>query len=131
MSLDLNGKRRRGIHYSFKYAIEGILHGIIHERNLKIHSVIALIVIIVGFLFDINRYEWMFILLAIGGMFSLELMNTAIERIVDYISPQFHPLAKQAKDVAAGAVLSFACMCVILGCIIFLPKIVQSIGVFL
>ncbi|WP_338470289.1 diacylglycerol kinase family protein [Niallia sp. XMNu-256] len=123
MSSGLNGKKRRGIHYSFIYAIEGILHGIIHERNLKIHSVIALTVIIFGFLFDINRYEWMFVILAIGGMFSLELLNTAIERMVDYISPQYHPLAKQAKDVAAGAVLVFACMSVIIGCIIFLPKI--------
>jgi undecaprenol kinase len=80
-------------------------------------------VVIFGFIFAIDRVEWMFVLFAIGGMFSLELINTAIERTVDYISPQFHLLAKQAKDVAAGAVLIYACLSVIIGCIIFLPKI--------
>lgn len=123
MSMGLNGKKRRGIHYSFKYAIEGIIHGMIHERNLKIHSVIALLVMVFGYYFEINSYEWMFVFLAIGGMFSLELLNTAIERIVDLVSPQYHPLAKQAKDVAAGAVFMFALTSVIIGCIIFLPKI--------
>ncbi|WP_428909166.1 diacylglycerol kinase family protein [Niallia sp. Krafla_26] len=123
MSSDLRDKKSKGVLYSFKYALEGILHGVISERNLKIHTVIAVIVILFGFLFKISSTEWMFIVIAIGGVYSLELMNTAIERIVDHVSPQYHPLAKQAKDVAAGAVLIYACMSVIIGCIIFIPKI--------
>lgn len=124
MRTDLNGKKKRkGLHYSFKYAIEGIIQGVVSERNLKIHSVVALFVIIFGWLFDIHPYEWMFVFLAIGGVYSLELMNTAIERIVDLVSPQYHPLAKQAKDAAAGAVLIFALVSVIIGCIIFIPKL--------
>lgn len=123
MNSDLKDKKRRKLLFSFKYAIAGIQHGITHERNLKIHTICALLVVIFGFVFAIDRVEWMFVLFAIGGMFSLELINTAIERTVDYISPQYHLLAKQAKDVAAGAVLIYACLSVIIGCIIFLPKI--------
>lgn len=123
MSSDFKDKQLKGVLYSFKYAIEGILHGLMHERNLKIHTIMAIIVIILGLVYRIDLVEWMFIIFAIGGMFSLELINTAIERVVDYISPQYHLLAKQAKDVAAGAVLIYACMSVIIGCIIFLPKI--------
>jgi undecaprenol kinase len=123
MNLDLKDKGRRGLLFSFKYALEGIIHGFIQERNLKIHTTVAVLVIIFGFIFKINPFEWMFVIMAIGGMLSLELMNTAVERVVDYISPQYHPLAKQAKDVSAGAVFIYACMTVIIGCIIFLPKI--------
>src|SRR4051794_16809184 len=118
MNLDLKDKKRRGLLFSFKYAIEGIQHGIIHERNLKIHTICAVLVIILGFFYQIDLVEWMFILFAIGGMLSLELINTAIERMVDYISPQYHLLAKQAKDVAAGAVFIYAFMSVMIGCII-------------
>jgi undecaprenol kinase len=123
MNSDLKDKKRRRLLFSFKYAIAGIRHGITHERNLKIHTICALLVVIFGFVFAIDRVEWMFVFFAIGGMFSLELINTAIERTVDYISPQYHLLAKQAKDVAAGAVLIYACLSIIIGCIIFLPKI--------
>lgn len=123
MHSDSRGKKRWRLLYSFKYAIEGIRHGITNERNLKIHTVCAILVVILGFVLGIDRVEWMFVLFAIGGMFSLELINTAIERTVDYISPQFHLLAKQAKDAAAGAVFIYACLSVIIGCIIFLPKI--------
>ncbi|MFZ0443321.1 MAG: diacylglycerol kinase family protein [Bacillus sp. (in: firmicutes)] len=123
MNSDLKDKKRWRVLFSFKYAIAGIRHGITHERNFKIHTICALLVIIFGIIFDIDRVEWMFVLFAIGGMLSLELINTAIERTVDYISPQFHLFAKQAKDVAAGAVFIYACLSVIIGCIIFLPKI--------
>ena len=64
-----------------------------------------------SFYFSITKIEWLFILLAIGGMFALELVNTAIERVVDLVTEEYHPLAKQAKDLAAGAVFSLCYYC--------------------
>jgi len=64
----------------------------------------------------------MFISFAICGVLALELVNTAVERVVDLVTKEFHPLAKQAKDIAAGAVLLYAILSVVIGCIIFLPK---------
>jgi undecaprenol kinase len=123
MSSDFKGKRRRGLLRPFTFAIVGILHAIRNERNMKIHTVVAALVIILGLFYQLSAIEWMLIVCAIGGMLSLELMNTAIERVVDLVTKDFHPLAKQAKDVAAGAVFIYAILSVLIGCIIFLPKI--------
>jgi undecaprenol kinase len=87
----------------------------------------AVLVILFAFYYHLSASEWIFILFAIGGMFSLELVNTAIERIVDLVTEEYHPLAKQAKDIAAGAVIVYAILSVIIGCIIFLPKIIKSV----
>lgn len=122
MSSDFKGRRKRGILRPFVFAIVGILHTVKNERNMKIHTVVAAIVIILGLLYHLSAMEWMFIAFAIGGIFSLELMNTAIERVVDLVTKDFHPLAKQAKDAAAGAVFIYAILSVVIGCIIFLPK---------
>lgn len=108
---------------SFSFAIYGIRTAITQERNMRIHLSISLIVVIFGLIFSISAVEWIFILLTIGGMISLEIINTAIERLVDLVTPDFHPLAKQAKDLAAGAVFSFAIISVIIGMIIFGPYI--------
>lgn len=107
---------------SFKFGFEGIAAAA-RERNVQIHFGISVFVVLSGFFFEINKYEWIAIILCIGGMVSLEMMNTAIERTVDMYTEEFHPLAKQAKDIAAGAVLIFAIASVIIGMIIFLPKI--------
>lgn len=76
-----------------------------------------------GFLVELSIIEWMIIFLLIGGMFSLELLNTAIEHTVDLITDKHHPLAKAAKDAAAGAVCVFAVISCIIGLLIFLPKL--------
>jgi undecaprenol kinase len=123
MSSDFKGKRRKGLLRPFTFAIVGILHAIRNERNMKIHTAVAVIVIILGLFYQLSAIEWMLIVFAIGGMLSLELMNTAIERVVDLVTKDFHPLAKQAKDVAAGAVFIYAILSVLIGCIVFLPKI--------
>ncbi|WP_071395807.1 diacylglycerol kinase family protein [Bacillus tuaregi] len=122
MNSGYNGRRRGGLMRSFGFAIEGIFHSLIRERNLKIHLTVALSVTVLGFLYEISSFEWLVIVLAIGGMLSFELMNTAVERVVDLITEEYHPLAKQAKDIAAGAVLIYALISVLIGCIIFLPK---------
>jgi len=82
----------------------------------------AVIVILAGYFTGLSRTEWYIVLLLIALMFALEMINTAIERVVDLASPNFHPLAKQAKDIAAGAVLVFALFSAIIGLLIFLPK---------
>ncbi|MFJ7975012.1 diacylglycerol kinase family protein [Peribacillus sp. JNUCC 23] len=109
---------------SFGYAFSGIISAVKSERNMKIHVVIALLVIGFGFYFSLSGIEWLFIMLAISGTITLEMVNSSIERAVDLATDQIHPLAKEAKDFAAGAVLIYAIFSVIIGIIIFLPKIV-------
>ncbi|MER1986108.1 MAG: diacylglycerol kinase family protein [Solibacillus sp.] len=106
---------------SFGYAVEGITTGV-REQNLRFHLLSMVIVIIAGLLTGLSVIEWMIVVLLFALMIGMELMNTAIERVVDLTSPDIHPLAKQAKDIAAGAVLVFACASVIIGLLIFLPK---------
>jgi undecaprenol kinase len=106
---------------SFGYAFEGIITAS-KEQNLKSHILSAIIVILAGYWTGLSRMEWYIVLLLIALMFALEMMNTAIERVVDLASPEIHPLAKQAKDIAAGAVLVFALFSAIIGLLIFLPK---------
>ncbi len=120
-SLDPNSKR--SFFRTFGYAIEGIWSALRTERNLKIHLTLSVIVLFLGLVYSINSIEWMFVLFAIAGVIVLELINTAIERVVDLVTTQYHPLAKQAKDIAAGAVFIYAILSVIIGLIIFFPKI--------
>lgn len=113
---------------SFSYAIEGIIHAAKKERNLRIHLTVTVLVCLFGLWFSISITEWLIILLTIAGVISLELVNTALERVVDLVTTEHRPLAKQAKDVAAGAVLIFAFIAVIIGIVIFLPKILQVLN---
>ncbi len=106
---------------SFGYALEGIITAS-KEQNLKSHIISAIIVIMAGYWTGLSRMEWYIVLLLIALMFALEMINTAIERAVDLASPEIHPLAKQAKDIAAGAVLVFVLFSAIIGLLIFLPK---------
>ena len=108
----------------FQYAWQGIRYGATRETNFKFHLSAAIIVCIAAFSLSIDKIEWLFILTAIAGMLALELVNTAIEKVVDLVTEEYHPLAKAAKDAAAGAVLIYAIFSVIVGIIIFLPKIV-------
>jgi undecaprenol kinase len=106
---------------SFSYALTGIKAALLTERNMRIHFFVSLVVIGCSIFFSISKLEWLFVILAIGGILSLELMNTAVERVVDLITKEYHPLAKQAKDLAAGAVFIYAVITVVIGIIIFIP----------
>lgn len=106
---------------SFRFALEG-LQAAFMEQNLKFHLVSAVIVVVAGFATGLTAVEWSIIIFTIVAVIVAELFNTAIERVVDLASPEIHPIAKQAKDVAAGAVLVFALASVIIGLLIFLPK---------
>ncbi|MFX3623791.1 MAG: diacylglycerol kinase family protein [Ectobacillus sp.] len=106
---------------SFRYAFEGIAFCVRHERNVRIHLAIAAIVIACGLYFQVETEEWIVLLLTIGIVISIEMLNTAVEKAVDLTTSEFHPLAKLAKDIAAGAVLLFSFVAAIIGTVIFLP----------
>ena len=110
---------------SFGYAFEGIWTGICKERNMKIHCLAIIAVTCAGTLFHITPAEWCICLLLFGLVASLELVNTAVEAVVDQATEEKKPLAKIAKDTAAGAVLFSAIISVIIGLVIFLPYVME------
>ena len=110
---------------SFGYAFEGIWACIRKERNMKIHCLAVILVTLTGTLLQISASEWCICLLLFALVASLELVNTAVEAVVDLVTEEKKPLAKLAKDTAAGAVLFSAIVSVIVGCIIFLPYLLE------
>ncbi len=106
---------------SFKYAINGIWTAFKDEPHLKFHFSVAFAVVILSIMLKLTREDWAIIVLTIGMVIGLELTNTAIEEIVNSFTPDTHPAAKKAKDVAAGAVLIASVTAVIIGILIFLP----------
>jgi undecaprenol kinase len=122
--MDSNDKRpRQSWMGTFSNAISGIIEALKSEKNMRFHLICSIIVLLASYYFSITKTEWLFILFAIGGIFALELMNSAIERVVDLVTAEYHPLAKQAKDLAAGAVFVYAVLSVAIGIIIFFPYI--------
>lgn len=106
---------------SFGYAWKGIQSCVGKEQNLSFHLIAAMAVIIVGIVLGITRTEWIMVVMCIGTVIAAELFNTAIEKLVDLVSPERHPVAGQVKDIAAGAVLICAVAAAIIGLIIFIP----------
>lgn len=114
----------KALRKSFKYALNGIFTALTICRNLKIHYLLAVIAIVAGFYFRIGRLEFVTVLLTITLVVTLEMMNTAIEKVVDLLTEKYHILALIAKDVAAGAVLIASVIAFIVGALIFGPHIV-------
>ena len=115
--------KKQPLYKSFGYAFEGIFTCIRNERNIKIHCTVAILVVIAGTVLGITPTEWSICLTLFGLVIALELVNTAIESVVDLVTTERKPLAKAAKDTAAGAVLVAAIMAAIVGLIIFVPRI--------
>lgn len=122
-SRDKHPRKHFPLWKSFYYAICGLQTAIKEERNLRIHLVVTVVVVSCAAYFSISKIEWLFIILAIGGMLALEILNTAVERLVDLVTKEYHPLAKAAKDLAAAAVFLYAIMAVMIGIIIFYPHL--------
>jgi len=99
----------------------GILRMIRCQHNAWIHLVVTASVVAAGLFFQLSRGEWCWIVLAIAIVWTAEALNTAFEFLADAASPNFHPVVKEAKDVAAGAVLVTAVAAVVIGAIVFLP----------
>lgn len=110
---------------SFYYAFNGLKIAISQEPNLRIHLVIATLAIVLSFILKLTVYEWLLLTFTIFYVLTLELLNTVLEAIVDLVSPEVKPYAKLAKDVSAACVLLAACMSVIVGVALFLPKIIR------
>jgi diacylglycerol kinase len=115
--------KKNPLYKSFGYAFQGIWACIRRERNIKIHLGFMTLVIIAGCVLHISMTEWMICMILFAQVLSLEIVNTAIEACIDLVSPERQPLAKLAKDAAAGAVLISAIFAAIIGLLIFVPKV--------
>ncbi len=118
-----NKKKKGSLWSSFRYAFEGVRYAVCTERNMWIHICVAVCVIVAGFYFQLSKYEWIIILLVMTNVIGLEMLNTALEAAVDLVTEDYHPLAKKAKDIAAGAVLVTVVTAIIIGLIIFIPRL--------
>jgi undecaprenol kinase len=111
------------------HAWDGIIDVVTQERNMRYHLLAAVTVIILGFLLNVDRLEWLWLLLAILVVFSAEFLNTVIEAVTDLLGEHHYDVnIKKAKDVAAGGVLITAIFAVLVGLIIFLPKLLKLLG---
>jgi diacylglycerol kinase len=109
------------------YAIKGAWLLLRHEPSIQVQFVLAILVTIAGFYFDITATEWMMQFLAIGLVMGIEGLNTAVENIADFVHPDFHVKIGRIKDVAAGAVFFAAVIAVIIGVIIYFPYIFYTL----
>ena len=108
---------------SFKYALAGIAIMLRSQHNAWVHALATVAVTLFGFLCGISPSEWCWIVVVVVAVWTAEALNTAFEFLCDVASPDFHPLVKHAKDVAAGSVLLSAIGAVIIGCIVFAPYV--------
>jgi len=106
-----------------RIALDGLKQVFVSEPNARIHALITLGVFIAGWLFKISRLEWLSLVLTVGLVWVAEIFNTAVEKLVDLASPEIHPAAKAVKDISAGAVLASAVTAVVVGILIFGPRL--------
>ena len=108
---------------TFRYAFEGIVHVLKTQPNAQVHAAITLAVVIVGVWLGLNRVEWAILVVMTAVVWVAEFVNTAVEATVDLVTGEHHPLAKIAKDAAAGGVLVAAILAVIVGALILGPPL--------
>ena len=122
-----DNQKKRGLKRFFKsfgYSIEGLKYAYKYEQSMTIHLTMVCLVVILGIIVRLSFFEWLICLILFGLVVATELINTAIEAVVDLTCPYKHPLAKIAKDTASAAVFVFAFTSLIAGLIIFVPKII-------
>ncbi len=108
---------------SFRFAFSGLWYALRTQRNARVHVSIAILAILLGVALHISSIEFAMVFVAITGVFIAEMFNTVFELCIDLASPEYHPLAKIAKDVAAGAVLLSAILSVVIGLFVFGPHL--------
>jgi diacylglycerol kinase len=113
---------------SFQHAFAGLWYALRTQRNARIHVSIAIAVTVLGLALDLGTHQWAVIALTVGFVFVSELFNTVIEIAIDLVTEDYHPLAKQAKDVAAGAVLTSAVVAVVVGLLVLGPALLAKLG---
>lgn len=107
---------------SVTFAVKGAIKLIATEHSIMVQFSLAILMTIVGFYFNITKTEWLFQILSIGLVMSIEGINTAVEKVADFIHPDYHEKIGFIKDIAAGAVLFAAITAIIIGLIIYTPK---------
>jgi diacylglycerol kinase (ATP) len=112
---------------SFRFALAGIKAAFWTEVNMRIHLAAAVLVLALAFVLGVTATEWCFLVLCMGLVWAAELFNTALEVLVNLVSPAQHPLAGKVKDLAAGAVLVTATIAAVIGLIVFVPYLVRLI----
>lgn len=112
---------------SFVFAFNGILLSFKLGHNIWVQSVIGMLVVLAGFWLGISIAEWLFVVLAIGMVLSAEVFNTAIELLVDFVSPEHNKKAGEVKDLAAGAVLLASIAAAVIGLLIFIPRLINLV----
>lgn len=112
---------------SFGYALAGMVYVLRRSKNVRIQALATLVVCAFGVWLEISRVEWALITLILGLNWFAEFVNTAIEAVVNLASPEYHPMAQVAKDVAAGSVLLMTFVAVIMGLLIFLPPLLEKL----
>ena len=120
---DHNKQTKHGI--GLQFALNGLKEAFLQEKNFRIHIIATFLVLLVSFYLRLTAFEWLFVLFVIQLVFITELVNSVIERLIDYIKPELHPKAKIIKDMAAAIVLISVIFSVVTGLIIFLPKIIK------
>lgn len=120
-----NPYKNRTFFDSFRYAYEGVLTAFKEERNMRFHVFSAIAVIIVSIFLSLDISEWLWILLVTFLVLLMEILNTVVENTVDLVSPDYHPLAKKVKDMAAALVLITSFFALIVGGLILIPKLIK------
>ena len=113
---------------SFGYSIDGLKYAYKYEQSMLIHVIVTIAVIIVNIFFKVTAMEWLITFIAIGMVLSSELINTAIEAVVDLVTLEIHPLAKIAKDCGSAATFVLAMMAAVIGLIVYIPYVINFIG---
>ena len=119
---------RGSLAQSFRCALTGLGYTVRTQRNARIHVSIAVLAVIAGLILDLPGSDWAIIGLTMGFVFVAEMFNTVMETVVDLATEEYHPLARQAKDVAAGAVLIAAITAVAVGILILAPPLLARLG---
>jgi diacylglycerol kinase (ATP) len=109
---------------SVGFALKGAIKLITTEHSIMVQSSLVVIMTIAGFVFGLDRYEWMFQIFAFGLVLSVEGLNTAIEKVADFVHPDYHEKIGFIKDIAAGAVFFAAITAIVIGAVIYLPKFI-------
>ena len=113
---------------SFSFAGHGVWHVVRTQRNMRVHLVVALAAVVAGVILHIGAADWACVLTVIGLVLTTETLNTVVEALVDLCTDEYHPLAKAAKDMAAGAVLLSSAAAVGVGVAVFLPRLIRGSG---
>jgi undecaprenol kinase len=123
-----SGIRTSGFLRSFSFAGQGVWHVVRTQRNMRVHLAIALAAVVAGLILHIGAADWACVLTVIGLVLTAETLNTVVEALVDLCTDEYHPLAKAAKDMAAGAVLLASAAAVGVGLVVFLSRLLRGSG---